>query len=81
MNKTLKMLALITATIGVATVIKHKKEQPAGTDYSLTIKKRLTESLIRFIEEATSSEASTSEIEALPGVANVLYKTIFVDLD
>lgn len=34
MNNTIKTLALITATIGVATVVKRKKEQPAGTGHS-----------------------------------------------
>lgn len=34
MNKTIKTLALVTATIGVATVVKRKKEQPAGTGHS-----------------------------------------------
>jgi|GEM_PF-2813206 len=34
MKKVIKTLALITATIGVATVVKRKKEQPAGTGHS-----------------------------------------------
>jgi len=32
--KTIKTLALTTAVIGLATVIKRKKEQPAGTGHS-----------------------------------------------
>ena len=34
MNKAIKTLALTIATIGVVTVVKRKKEQPAGTGYS-----------------------------------------------
>ena len=34
MKNAIKTLALITATIGLATVIKRKKEQPAGTGHS-----------------------------------------------
>ena len=37
MKNTIKTLALITATIGVATVIKRKKEQPDGTGHSRII--------------------------------------------
>ena len=34
MKKLIKTLALTTAAIGLATVIKRKKEQPAGTGHS-----------------------------------------------
>lgn len=34
MKNTIKTLALTTAVIGLATVVKHKKEQPAGTGHS-----------------------------------------------
>ena len=34
MKNTIKTLALTTAVIGLATVIKRKKEQPAGTGHS-----------------------------------------------
>lgn len=34
MKNTIKTLALTTAVIGLATVLKRKKEQPAGTGHS-----------------------------------------------
>ena len=39
MKNTIKTLALLTATIGVATVVKRKKEQPAGTGHPNIIDK------------------------------------------
>lgn len=39
MKNTIKTLALTTAVIGLATVIKRKKEQPAGTGHPNIIDK------------------------------------------